>query len=214
MTRIVTRYLEAKTLTSPLPPADDVQPEQATIAAPLNGGDWTGPSQRAPSALAPGKWTSSETFLGLLSVVLLVSLFLPWFNVTAKIGTKTLTGSISGTGAHGYLWVVFVLVLMVLLGLVAPELVTRAPARLPSHRQLIVGATALSFLLVLLAFLAKPPGTSSPSGFAGLQLQISATTDWTYGAWIALIAAILAFLTALTTTGALAQPSGTRARPA
>jgi hypothetical protein len=159
-------------------------------------------------------------FLGLFSVVMLVSLFLPWFGVTATIGGKTFTGSASGTGAHGYLWLVFALVLVVLLVLVGPELIARAPARLPSPRQLIVGAAGLSFLLVLLAFIAKPPGTtvSSPSGFAGLQLQITASTGWSYGAWIALVASILAFLAALGASGAggataaRAQPPGTRAR--
>jgi hypothetical protein len=184
------------------------------MAAPLYGGDWTAPSQPAPHGLAPGKWTSSEVFLGLFAIALLVSLFLPWFNVTATIGGKTFTGSASGTGAHGYLWLVFALVLVMLLVLVVPELIARAPARLPSNHQLVVGAAGLGFLLVLLAFLAKPPGTaaSSPAGFAGLSLQISASTGWSYGAWIALIAAILVFLAALGTDGARARTSAARAR--
>jgi type IV secretory pathway VirB2 component (pilin) len=78
--------------------------------------------------------------------------------------------------------------------LIAPELIDRAPGRLPSHQQIIFGATVLSFLLVILAFIAKPTANSSPAGFAGLQLQISASFSWNYGAYIAVITAVLASL--------------------
>jgi low temperature requirement protein LtrA len=176
-------------MTSPLPPADDVQPDRPTISAPLTNGDWPA----APPATV-GKWSSSEVFIGLTTVALLVSLFLPWFSVRAKIAGHTYTGSTSGTGAHGYLWLVLVLALIVLFVLVVPDVIDRIPARLPSHQQLILGASGLSFLLVLLAFIAKPAPTSSPAGFAGLQLQISASFGWNYGAYIGLVAAVLALL--------------------
>jgi hypothetical protein len=192
-------------LTSPLPPADDIQPEHPTIQAPLAANSW--PAATAPAAT---RWTSSEVFIGFTAVATLVSLFLPWFNVTATVGGKKFTGSVSGTAAHGYLWLVFALVLIVLLVLVMPDLVERTPARLPSQQQLMMGATGLSFLLVLLAFIAKPPAStvSSPAGFAGLQLQIGASFSWSYGAYIALVAAVLALLGTLRTSRAFAAPAG------
>jgi hypothetical protein len=191
-------------LTTPLPPADDLQPDQPLIAAPLNGGDLSSP-QPPPAALAAGRWTSSEIFLGFSTIAVLVSLFLPWFGVTSA--GSGVGGSMSGTGAHGYLWLVFALGLVVLLVLVIPDFIARAPVRLPSSQQLIVGASTLSFLLVLLAFIAKPTASASGALFA----STGAGVDWTYGAFIALIAAILAFLTALGTGGVTKSP-GVRAR--
>jgi hypothetical protein len=178
-------------LTSPLPPADDIQPEPPTLSGPLAGNGW---AQAAPASTA--RWTSSEVFVGLTTVAVLISIFLPWFSVTVTVGSRTFLGLVSGTAAHGYLWLVFVIALIVLGVLVAPEALERAPVRLPSHQQLVVGASGLSFLLVLLAFIAKPSATSvgAPAGFAGLSLQIGASYSWSYGAYIALIAAVLGFL--------------------
>jgi hypothetical protein len=133
-------------------------------------------------------------FIGFTTVALLISLFLPWFSETARVAGKTFTGSVTGTSAHGYLWLVFVLSLIVLLVLIAPDFIARVPARLPSHQQLILWASVLSFLLVMLAFIARPAAATSPSGFGGLQLQVSATYGWSYGAYIALIAVVLASL--------------------
>jgi hypothetical protein len=181
-------------LTSPLPPADDIQPGRPTLSAPLAGNGWAG---AAPADT--GRWTSSEIFVGLTTVAVMISIFLPWFSVTATVGSRTFLGSLSGTAAHGYLWLAFVLALIVLGVLVAPEALDRAPVRLPSHQQLVVAASGLTFLLVLLAFVAKPSATTvgAPAGFAGLSLQIGASYNWSYGAYIALIAAVLAFLATL-----------------
>jgi hypothetical protein len=176
-------------VTSPLPPADEVQPDRPTLSPPLRNGDW--PAAPAP-ALA--RWTPPEVFIGFTTVALLISLFLPWFSETARVAGKTFTGSVTGTSAHGYLWLVFVLSLIVLLVLIAPDFIARVPARLPSHQQLILWASVLSFLLVMLAFIARPAAATSPSGFGGLQLQVSATYGWSYGAYIALIAVVLASL--------------------
>ncbi len=169
-------------MTTPLPPADDVEPS-AVPARPA----------RAP-ARSTG-WTTSDLFIGFTTVVVLISLFLPWFTATVVSGSRTLTGTISGTSSHGFLWLVFALVLTALAILIAPEALDRAPVRLPSPRQLLIGASGLSLLLVLLAFVAKPAATTvgSPAGFAGLQLQVGTTFSWSYGAFTALIAAALAF---------------------
>lgn len=191
-------------MTGPFPPADDIQPERPTMSEPLadeefveviavEGGQGGEGWPAAPPATLRS-WSPSEVFIGLATVALLVSLFLPWFSETASISGRTFTGSVSGTSAHGYLWLVFVLALIVLFVLIAPELIDRVPARLPSRQQLILGASGLSFLLVLLAFIAKPAATTPATGFAGLQLQISASFGWSYGAYIALIAAVLALL--------------------
>ncbi len=190
-------------MTTPLPPADDLQPEEPTFSAPLNAGDW---AASPPSFPATGKWNSSEIILGFTTVAVLASLFMPWFTVTG-IGSGV-GASISGTGAHGYLWLVFALDLVVLCVLVVPDLIARAPARLPSNHQLVVGASGLNFLLVLLGFLARPTATAAGALFT----STGASVGVTYGAFIALVAVILAFLAAVGTGGAGARSSGVRAR--
>ncbi len=190
-------------MTTPLPPADDLQPEEPSFAAPLAGGDWSAPPPAAP---ATGKWTSSEIILGFTTVAVLASLFMPWFSVTSI--SSGVGGSISGTGAHGYLWLVFALDLTVLCVLVLPDLIARAPARLPSNHQLLVGASGLNFLLVLLGFVARPTATAAGTLFTSTGASVSVT----YGAFIALIAVILAFLAAVGTGGAGARSSVVRAR--
>jgi uncharacterized membrane protein len=120
--------------------------------------------------------------------VLLIALFLPWFSTPAT----------DGPTSHGYLWTVFVLAIVALIVLVARDAIARLPGNLPSPEQMLVGATALALLLTILGVAQTPSPVAGSFGSIG----------WSYGGWVALVAALIAFIAALRETGAL--PSGRR----
>ena len=107
--------------------------------------------------------------MGAASLVVLVSLFLPWFG----FGTLGANVSIAGTTAHGYLVIVVITAL-----LMAGYLLLRSgwdafPVRLPvGHETLLLAGTGVQFLLVFIGFLNVP--------LAGLGREI--------GAYLALLA--------------------------
>ena len=122
--------------------------------------------------------SQADRISGGASVVLLISLFLPWF--TASLGILG-SGSESGMTAHGYLWVVFILCLAVVAFLVFSAGYAELPVRLPAAREnLLLGVTGLNLLLVLIAFFFKPSG----GGIVNI--------GWGFGAFVGLIAAIVA----------------------
>ena len=117
--------------------------------------------------------------VGGATVVLSAALFLPWFGVSGSYGGYTFSLSESALDAHGWMWLVFVLSLGVLVYLVARAM--SDGARLPlSHWQALVGVIGLDVLLTLVCFLTKPFGT-----------------NWSYGAYIGLIAALGAVVSAI-----------------
>ena len=109
------------------------------------------------------------------SLVVLISLFLPWF------GFSALGAGVSGTTAHGYLVLVVITAL-----LLAGYLLLRSgwgefPFPLPvPHETLLRAGTSVQFLLVLIGFLDVPA--------AGL--------GWEIGAYLAVVAAALAAIPA------------------
>lgn len=129
------------------------------------------------------RWTISDKVAGVASLVVLISLFLPWFSGSyVSFGTSS-GGSESGMDAHGWLWLVFVVVLAILAYLVLAAGFQALPFRSPlRHDQLLLAATGLNLALVFIGFLLKP----STYGIEGLSIS------WSAGAFLALIAAIVA----------------------
>ncbi|HLK01506.1 MAG TPA: hypothetical protein VKU39_16595 [Streptosporangiaceae bacterium] len=154
--------------------------------APVGGPPAAGPARVGQASAAPAyrfdpnRWTRTDRISGVATLVVLISLFLPWFTVNlAGLGS----GSGSGTDAHGWLWFVFVIGLLLLLYLLVAAGYQRLPVALPlRHEHLLLAATAINFLLVLIGFFVMP----SNDGIAGV------TIGWDFGAFIALIAAIAA----------------------
>jgi hypothetical protein len=113
----------------------------------------------------------SERILGLATFVLLVSLWLPWYSI----------GPISADGldAHGWLFITatdsIVLVLYVLITAFGVGDLA-VPGRM-SKDQLLALMCGVNLVLVVLGFLLKPTGFG-----------------WSWGAFVALVAAIVAFL--------------------
>jgi hypothetical protein len=133
-----------------------------------------------------------DQIVGVATLLLLISLFLPWYTVSSP--PQTIDGVTVGGGGsfsgnafdgHGWVWIVFILGLAVLAYLVVQAGFETAPVKLPlSQVQTLLGLTGLNFLLVLIAFLVKP-GT----GDTFIHLSIG----WGFGAFLGLICAIVAF---------------------
>ncbi len=160
----------------------------AHCGAPVGGGVTT-PASASPaggggSAAAlqgfsfdAARLSQADRIAGSASVVLLVSLFLPWFTVSAG----PFSASASGMTAHGYLWVVFLLCLGIVAFLVLSAGFAELPVRLPVAREMVLlAATGINLLLILLAFFVRPAGY----GVVGV--------GWGFGAFVGLIAAIVA----------------------
>jgi hypothetical protein len=124
-----------------------------------------------------------DQIVGVASLIVLISLFLPWFSATYKSGFGTLSGSGSGTDAHGWLWLVFVIDLLIIAYLVMRAGWEEAPVRIPvAHAPLLIVATGLQLLLVLIGFFAMP-GTGGLPGYS---------IGWDWGAFVGLLAALVA----------------------
>jgi len=129
------------------------------------------------------RWTASDRVVGAATLIMMISLFLPWFSVNLGGLGALGTASASGTTAHGWLWIVFLIGLATLVYLIAVAGFQRFPVTLPlRHELLLLIATGLDLLLVLIGFLAMP-GNGGDS-----DIKIG----WDFGAFIALIAAIVA----------------------
>jgi len=157
----------------------------ALTAAPAGASAAASPSA-APTAAPAGsqvkfdatKLTQTDRIVGIASFVLLISLFLSWFSVSlGPIGSV----SASGLSAHGYLYIVLILSIVIVALLAVRALGAWAfPATAPvTEEQALLIAAGINFVLVLIAFLLKPGGVGSGVG-------------WSFGAFIGLIASIVA----------------------
>jgi hypothetical protein len=118
------------------------------------------------------RWAPADRVACVATLVLFVSLFLPWFGVSL-LG---ITATADGLTAHGYLYIVLLLALALLAYLVLRAGYETPPFRLPvSHERLLLAGTGLNLLLVLIAFLSKP-----------------ALAGWQWGAFVGLAAALAA----------------------
>lgn len=138
-----------------------------------------------PGAPAPRAHAPAQTFhldlrrlsrvdqtVGGASLVVLISLFLPWFGVTVLGSTAT----ISGTSTHGYLVLDVIVAIVLIAYLVLRSGWDELPVNLPvAHAPILLIGTGLQFLLVVIGFLDVPSGLS-----------------WEIGAYLALIGSVAA----------------------
>ena len=120
------------------------------------------------------RWSLADRIAGVSTVVLFISLFLSWFGVTV-IG---ITVTASGLSAHGWLYIVLILCILIVAYLALRAGWEQLPvsANLP-HLTVMLVATIVNLVLVLIAFLDKPGGSG---------------VGWEFGAFLGLIAAIAA----------------------
>jgi hypothetical protein len=111
------------------------------------------------------------------SLVLFISLFLPWFHAKGPFG-----GSVDALDPHGYLYITLILSIAIVL-LVGAEIlgIWKLPASSSVSRdQILLIATTINFVLILIGFIFKPSGGGVVS------------VGWSFGAFVGLIAAIVA----------------------
>ena len=120
------------------------------------------------------RWSLADRIAGIASIVLFISLFLSWFGITV-IG---ITVTASGLSAHGYLYIVMILCILIVAYLVLRAGWDELPisANVP-HLTVMMAATIVNLVLVFIGFIFKPGGSG---------------VGWEFGAFIGLIAAIVA----------------------
>jgi hypothetical protein len=127
----------------------------------------------------------TDRIIGIATLITMISLFLTWFTASATSFGVTVSASASGTTAHGWLWLEFIVALAIIVYVAAVAAWDTLPFSLPvTQVRLLMGATGLQFLLILIGFLAKP----SSSGIS---------VSWSFGAFIALIASLVALAAAI-----------------
>lgn len=129
-----------------------------------------------PFAFDMKRWTQAERITGVATLVLFVSLFLPWFTYSFGFGSVSVDGL-----WHGWMYLVLILCLAIFVYLVARAGYEELPVKLPmANEQLLLIVTVINAVLTILAFLLKPGGI----GFSGI--------GWGFGAFVGLIAAVVA----------------------
>ena len=162
--------LGASAATTTATPAVNTPPPAAAAPA---GSASTGSSVPAYKFDA-ARWSLADRIAGIASIVLFISLFLSWFGVSV-IG---ITVTASGLSAHGYLYIVLILCILIVAYLVLRAGWDELPmsANVP-HLTVMLVATVVNLVLVFIGFIFKPGGSG---------------VGWEFGAFVALIAAIVA----------------------
>jgi hypothetical protein len=140
--------------------------------APLGQRSTAGHAASPAFRLDLGRLTNGDRITGTGTLLLLVSLFLPWYGVNI-LG---ISAEADGLNVHGYLYIVLLLCVAIMAYLVFWAGFEELPVRLPlTHEQRLLAASGVNAALVLLAFLIRPDGTG-----------------WRFGAFLGLLAALVA----------------------
>jgi hypothetical protein len=118
------------------------------------------------------RWSQAERTTAIGTLVLFISLFLPWYTY----------GPLSLDGLwHGWMYLVFLVSLAILVYLVSRAGFSEMPFKMPiTGVQLLLFGTVINLVLVVLAFIDKPGGIT----YGGI--------GWGWGAFVGLIAAVVA----------------------
>jgi hypothetical protein len=138
------------------------------------------PAASATSAFKfeASRWSRTDRISGIATLVLFISLFLPWFTYNYGLGSISVDGL-----WHGWMYLVLILCLAIFAYMVIKAGFSERPFKLPmADERLLLIATGINAVLSILAFLFKPGGI----GFSGI--------GWGFGAFVGLIAAIAAVL--------------------
>jgi len=121
--------------------------------------------------LDAGRLSQTEKIVSAATLVLIVTMFLPWFGVTFLTYSATVDGL-----WHGYQYLTLILAIAVIAYMVLKAGFAASPVKLPvPEARALVIASSVEALLTVISFLTKPGGTS-----------------WKFGAYLGLIAAIIA----------------------
>jgi len=122
------------------------------------------------------RWSQAERTTAIATLVLLISLFLPWYTYNFGLGSVSVDGL-----WHGWMYIVLLLSLAILVYLVSRAGFSEMPFKMPiSGDQLLLGGSVISLVLTFIAFIDKPGGV----GFTGI--------GWGWGSFVGLLAAVVA----------------------
>jgi hypothetical protein len=156
-------------------PKDQPPPPAGSPEGP--SGPVSSPTQSLPPfSFDIKRWSQAERITVVATLVLFISLFLPWFTYNFGLGSVSVDGL-----WHGWMYLVLLLCLAILAYLVARAGFSEMPIKLPmADERLLLIATGVNAVLTILAFLFKPGGI----GFSGI--------GWGFGAFVGVAASIVA----------------------
>ena len=126
-------------------------------------------------------WARADMVIGGATLVLFVSLFLPWFQYAGLTANGLF---------HGYEYITLILALIISAYLVLRSGYESLPFdTVLSHDTLLMIGTGINLLLVFIGFLSRPVGHF---------FTVTYTVSWDFGAFFSLIAAVIAAGAALT----------------
>jgi|CZKT01.1.fsa_nt_gi hypothetical protein len=147
------------------------QPAPAPVGAPVGGAAAT---QQFHFELQ--RLSRNDQIAGVGTLVLFISLFLPWFSSSAGIYSASVNGLY-----HGYMYLTLIVALVILAYLVVRAGFAKLPFNVPlRHEQVLLIGTGINFVLTLISFVFKP------ASVPGLSI------GWGIGAFLGLIAAVVA----------------------
>jgi hypothetical protein len=166
---------------TPPPPGPPTSPPPGANPAPSSAG--------SGFAFDIKRLSQAEWIAGGATILLFISLFLPWYTVSYDGGILGGSDSASGNlvSSHGWAYLILILCLVVIAYLVLRAGFEKMPFTLPlPNETLLLIVTGVIAVLTIIAFFVKP----STGGFDLASLHIS--IGWGFGAFVGLIAAIVA----------------------
>ena len=140
------------------------------------------PAQAQAFGIDPARWTTTDRIAGAATLVLFISLFLPWFTASSYLGGVLIASSTADAlTAHRYLYLVLIVALVIIGYLVVYAGRKDTLGLRVTHERLLAAASGINLLLVLVAVVFKPAGVTP-------LVKVS----WNFGAFVGLIAAIVA----------------------
>lgn len=133
------------------------------------------------------KLTTGDMIAGVGGVVLLISLFLPWYGVSVDVAGFSASESGSGWEALGFIDILLFLISVAVIAIVAAKAAGALPAELPAP-VVLLGLGALAVLLVLYRIIDIPVDGDVPdqvdlSRKVGIFIALIASGAVSYGGW-------------------------------
>jgi hypothetical protein len=158
------------------PPPGSVPPPPAAPTAPAAApaaGAGAGTSAVPAYKFDVARWSLADRICGIATLVLFISLFLPWFTVSFGFAS----GSVNGLW-HGWMYLTLIISILIIAYLVLRAGWDKLPiSQDVPHLSVLMVATIVNAVLVLIAFIDKPGGSG---------------VGWGIGAILGLIAALVA----------------------
>ncbi len=130
--------------------------------------------------------TTGDIIAGVGGIVLLISLFLPWYGVSVDVAGFTASESASGWEALGFIDILLFLISVAAVAVVAARAAGMLPAEVPGA-VVLLGLGALAVLLVIYRIIDIPaedvPNEIDLSRKTGVFIALIGASAVAYGGW-------------------------------